>query len=207
MNKKNLSATAHLSKHDPVLRKLILKVKLGPLSTRKNHFQSLSNFVISQQLSVKAASTIQARFASLFGKSQSSFPTPEEVLKMPIEKMRTAGLSGAKARYIHNIASAIHLGLLDMQSLMIMSDEEVIRELTAIVGIGRWTAEMFLLFSLARPNVFSVTDAGLRGALKKWYAVDPVQQARAFKKLLDSWHPYASTASRYLWKSLELENL
>ena len=191
----------YLAKRDPVIKKLIKQIQLQPLKARRNHFESLISSVISQQLSVKAARTIKKRFVDLFGKK---FPVPAEVLAMSFERLRTSGLSGSKISYIKNIAETVESGAVDFKKLKKLSDEEIITELVKIKGIGRWSAEMFLIFSLNRPNVFSHGDLGLKNAVKKLYSIDPKLHSGKLNKLLDTWHPHASTASRYLWKSLEL---
>lgn len=184
-------ALAHLKK-DPVMAKLI--AKFGPLEVKSSGidpFTDLVDAIISQQLSVKAAATIFGRFKALLTK----YPfDPEEIIALDKEKIRACGVSYAKISYSKNIAEAVVSGVLDFQKFPSLLDQEIMSELVKIKGIGPWTAEMFLIFTLGREDVFSQGDLGLKNALKKLYpqGVDP-----------DTWTPYRSYACRYLWKSLD----
>lgn len=184
-------AHAHLAK-DPVMAKLIKKygeIEVVPSDT--DHFTDLIDTIISQQLSIKAASTIFGRFKSLL----KSFPfNPQEILDLDEELARASGVSYAKIRYSKNIARAVLDGSLHLPKFGSMSDEEIKAELIKIKGIGPWTAEMFLMFTLGRPDLFSSGDLGLKNAIAKLYpsGVDPL-----------SWKPYRTYACRYLWKSLD----
>ncbi len=195
---------SHLSKNDPVLARVIRLVKVKPLKPRKNHFQSLATSIVNQQLSGKAAKTILARFEALF--KGSGFPKLGQVLKITNAKMRDAGLSLQKISYIKGLAEAVNRGEIDCRKLIKLSDEEIIIQLTKIKGIGRWTAEMFLMFSLGRPDVFSHGDLGLRNAIKKLYNFKPHPKHKKLQKLLQAWHPYKTSASRHLWASLKLKD-
>lgn len=184
---------------DPVMQKLVREYP-------KPHFQDRSEFlmrqltesIISQQLSVKAADTIFERFVGLF--PNGDFPTPEMILSMDDEKIRSAGLSYAKIRYIKSVADAFLSDLLDIEKIRKQSDEEVISELTQIKGIGRWTAEMILISTLNRPDVFSVDDLGLRNAITRLYGIS---DRKEMLTLSETWKPYRSTACWYLWRSQE----
>ena len=174
-------------------------------------FQDLVESIISQQLSTKAANTIYSRFLELFGKNphkkrdgSTEFPTPEEILKMDTEKLRGAGMSYSKAGYVKNIAQAFKDGNLDVKKIEKMSDEEVIKELTKIKGVGKWTAEMILIFTLNRPDVFSLGDAGLKRAIKNLYKLEKEAE---ILELAAKWSPKRSLACWYLWKSLDNEPL
>ena len=191
-----------LSKKDPVLGVVIRQAKLQAAVPRKNHFQSLVASVISQQLSTKAADTIEQRFVDIFG---GKFPKPHQILRKTDVQLRKAGLSGSKVTYIKNIAEAVTSGSIKFKQLLKADDETVIAELTKIKGIGRWTAEMFLMFSLGRPDIFSHGDLGLKNAIKKLYKIDPTVHTKKYHKLIESWKPHRSIASRYLWKSLDSE--
>ncbi len=193
---------SHLAKADKILSKVIKQAKLKPIRPQRDHFYSLARSIVGQQLSGKAADTIFHRFVNLFG---GKFPRPRQILKMPDKKLRGAGLSFQKISYIKSLAGAVERGDLDFKKIKKMADEEVISELTKIKGIGRWTAEMFLMFSLARPNVFSAGDLGLRNGLKKLYNIDIKRHPRRLKKLLETWHPHKTLASRHLWASIDLE--
>lgn len=192
----------HLSKVDPVMAAVIKRAKVQPIKPKKNHFESLVVAIINQQLSSKAADTIENRFRMIFS---GRFPKPKDVLKTSDKKLRACGLSFQKISYIKNISRALEQGSLEFKRFPKLGDEEIIGELVKIKGIGRWTAEMFLMFSLGRPNIFSLGDLGLRNGLKKMYKIDAMQHHRKLKKLLDLWHPHKTVASRHLWASLRLD--
>lgn len=185
---------------DPILLKLYKKHKAPEFKNRsKQLFEDLVESIISQQLSLKAANTIYNRFLLLFN-DKNKFPTPDEILKIDTEKLRSAGMSYSKASYIKNIAKAFKEKQIDIKKIDKMSDDEVITELTKIKGIGRWTAEMTLIFTLSREDVFSVGDAGLRRAIKNLYNIE---NEKDILKLSEKWKPKRSLASWYLWRSLE----
>ncbi|HSA83832.1 MAG TPA: DNA-3-methyladenine glycosylase [Patescibacteria group bacterium] len=184
--------------NDPVLKKLVKKYPAPKFEDRSaNFFYELIESIISQQLSIKAADTIFARFQTLFGKK---FPTPTQVLALDDEKIRACGMSYAKVSYVKSVANAFVSELIDVAKIKKQSDEDVIAELTQIKGIGRWTAEMILIFTLKRPDVFSLGDLGLRNAITKLYGITDRKQMIA---LAETWKPYRSTACWYLWRSLE----
>ena len=185
---------------DPILKELVKKYGAPKgLEDRSEYLmQQLIESIISQQLSTKAATTIYNRFLELFKKS--AFPTPEEILKIDTEKLRGAGMSYSKASYIKNIALAFKEKQIDIKKIKKMNDEEVIKELTKIKGIGKWTAEMTLIFTLKRPDVFSLGDAGLKRAIKNLYKLEKEAE---ILKLAQSWKPNRSIACWYLWRSLE----
>jgi DNA-3-methyladenine glycosylase II len=184
---------------DTILNKLIKKYP-------KPHFEDRSGFlmreliesIVSQQLSVKAADTIFARFVGLFPDGE--FPTAEQILAMDDEIIRTAGLSFSKINYVKSVANAFVSDLIDIEKIRKQSDEEVITELTQIKGIGRWTAEMILIFTLKRPDVFSIGDLGLRNAITNLYGIT---DRKEMLRLSQNWSPQRSTACWYLWRSLE----
>lgn len=183
---------------DPILKQLIKKYPAPTFTDRSEFlFYELIESIISQQLSIKAADTIFGRFKQLFGKK---FPTPAQVLKMEDEKLRACGLSFAKISYVKSVANAFISDLIDVEKIRKQSDEEVIAELTQIKGVGRWTAEMILIFTLKRPDVFSIGDLGLRNAITKLYGITNHKEMLA---LSEKWKPYRSTACWYLWRSLE----
>jgi DNA-3-methyladenine glycosylase II len=153
--------------------------------------------IVSQQLSTKAAASIYRKFLQLFS---NGYPTAEEILQIPDEVLRGVGLSYQKISYVQSIATAFATQQIDQNKIKTMSDEEVIAELTKIKGVGRWTAEMILIFTLRRPDVFSIGDLGLRNAIIKLYGITDQQE---MLKLAESWSPYRSTACWYLWRSLE----
>lgn len=167
-------------------------------------FQDLVENIISQQLSDKAGATIIERFKAvvLGSKSSLAFPSAREILKVSDRKMRKSGMSFAKAGFIKGLAAEVAGGSLKLDRLSKMPDEDVISELTKIKGIGRWTAEMFLIFSLRRMDVFSSGDLGLRRAIEKLYKVK-FKKEKEYAGFAKRWSPYRSLASWYLWRSLE----
>lgn len=194
-----MSWSQSLTKTDPVMRTLVrqygAQVKL--IRPVANPFRELVESIISQQLSVKAADTIMRRFCGLY---RGPFPSPQRVRATPLGRMRSCGLSGSKAQYIHNVADAFIRGHLNRSHLLRMDDDQVRTTLIAIKGVGPWTAEMFLIFALGRPDVFSFGDVGLQNAIVRQYhrkATPPVMA-----RLARAWAPYRSYAARLLWKSL-----
>ncbi len=197
-------ALLHLSKRDKIMAGIVGRTKLKTLKPNGNNFQALTKAIISQQLSSEAAEAITKRFIALFGNG--SFPTPEQTLKASDQLLRTSGLSGSKIAYIKNVSSALKNRELNFHKLIQTTDEEIIQTLTKLKGIGRWTAEMFLIFSLDRPDVFSKGDSGLKKAVKKLYQIDVKRHHKKMKRLLALWKPHRSSASRLLWASLDKKN-
>jgi DNA-3-methyladenine glycosylase II len=197
-------AIAYLKAADPVLGIIIGQVDLRPRRRRASHFHYLVGSIISQQLSTKAADTIMTRFRALFPGRH--FPAPAEVAAVPMKKLRGVGLSNQKASYIKDLAGHIATGKISFKKLRRLDDEEVIVQLTAVRGIGRWTAEMFLMFALERPDIFSYGDLGLRNALKKLYKLRASPTPRQAEKITAAWRPHRTLASRYLWASLSLKD-
>ncbi|KKW46375.1 MAG: hypothetical protein A3A43_00110 [Candidatus Liptonbacteria bacterium RIFCSPLOWO2_01_FULL_56_20] len=191
---------AHLRRRDPVLRKVIDRIKLRTLGAREGHFKSLVEAIISQQLSGKAAATITKRFKELFPRK--SFPGPQDVLRMPRVKIRRAGLSAMKVSFLKDLSRRALNKSLDLRKIGQWSDEEVVAHLVRVRGIGRWTAEMFLMFSLRRDDVFSYGDLGLRNAMKKLYGLKSHPTEAQAEKISSKWKPYRTWGSRYLWASL-----
>lgn len=184
---------------DPILNKLHKKYGHHQFEDRSEKlYEELVESIIGQQLSGKAADTIFKRFLKLFGDNK--FPTPQKLLKTDVEKLRSAGMSYSKASYIKNIAEAFKTGDLDIKILRKLSDEDVKKELTKIKGVGNWTAEMTLIFTLKREDVFSLGDAGLRRAIKNLYKIE---KDADILKLAEKWKPKRSYACWYLWKSLD----
>ena len=185
---------------DPILNKLIKQY--GPSNNFKDRteflYEELVESIIGQQLSGKAADTIFKRFLALY--KNSGFPAPKVLLKTDTEKLRSAGMSYSKTSYIKNIAQAFVEKNLDINKLKKASDEEVIKTLTKIKGVGNWTAEMILIFTFKREDVFSLGDAGLRRAIKNLYKIE---KDADILKLSEGWRPKRSYACWYLWRSLE----
>ncbi len=185
---------------DPILQKVAVEFSvLAPVVLTENLFVDIVSSIVSQQLSVKAADTIWKRFELLFPHKK---VTEVALVGLSDQTIRDVGCSFPKIKYMKGLAQMIIDNELDLAGLVHMSDEEVISELTKVKGIGRWTAEMILIFSLARQDVFSIGDLGLRNAISNLYGVDR-DDLSAITKLSEAWSPNRSLACRYLWKSLD----
>lgn len=195
----NAKAIKHLRK-DKILGTILDKYTISSPKLSSNLFQDLLEAIVGQQLSGKAASTIFGRFLNLFPKEQ--IPKPEEILKLSEESLRSCGLSHQKASYLKSLSEEIKSGQLVLEELHILPDEAVVTALTKVKGIGPWTAEMFLIFSLGRLDTFSLGDLGLRTAVGRLYGVDRNDKIK-IEEISKKWSPYRSLASLYLWKSLE----
>ncbi|KAA3438357.1 DNA-3-methyladenine glycosylase family protein [Rufibacter hautae] len=196
------NAHASLFRQDPILYQLVLQASEIKISDASRPiYEALFSSVISQQLSVKAAATIKARFLALFPEN---YPDPGLVLSLSVEQMRAVGLSRQKIGYLQNIAEHKAAGKLEDDQLAHLPDEELITQLIEIKGIGRWTAEMILMFALHRPDVMPVDDLGIYNAMKRLYSLeDAHKKARAnMMKLSEPWRPHRTLACRYLWQSL-----
>ena len=195
-----------LMRRDPVMRELMRRYGACGLadSQHSDPYKALVNAIMSQQLSTKAAATIARRFDELFG---GKFPTPAQVIAMPEDRLRSVGLSGMKVSFIRDLAQRVHDGSLPLRAFDKMSDEDVVAELTKVKGIGRWTAEMFLMFRLHRPDVLPVGDLGIVNAIKKAYRLRKTPTPKRMMRIGEAWRPYRSVACWYLWASLENEPL
>lgn len=193
------NALRHLKK-DKILKSVIENFTVAPITPSPHLFRDLLESIVSQQLSIKAADTIFQRFLALFPGGE--MPQPTEILKIEDDRLRACGLSRQKASYLKSLSIEIVSGDLNLENLDALSDEEVIVALTRVKGIGRWTAEMFLIFTLGRPDIFSVGDLGLRNAVSRLYGVAR-EDLSIIEDLSRSWAPHRSLASRFLWKSLE----
>ena len=193
-------AAIRVLKKDPKLAKVIRIVGKYQISKSSNYFESLVEAIITQQLSGSAAKAIAKRFRSLYGKR---FPKPIDVIKTSDSKLRKTGLSKMKVEYIKELSKAIESKKLKMRSLSKLSDEVVIEQLTQIKGIGRWTAEMFLIFSLGRMDVLPVGDLGLRKGVQLYKSSKELPNEAEIEKLAEKWRPYRTVATWYLWKSLQ----
>jgi DNA-3-methyladenine glycosylase II len=192
-------AERQLADADPVMKRLIARHGRCPLAERNfEPFHMLANSIISQQLSTRAAATIKQRVGALVGVP---FQT-DKVLAVPLELLRGAGLSAAKARYIRELAARVCDGRLNFIELMAFDDEQLIEKLIESPGIGRWTAEMFLLFGLKRLDVLALGDAGLQRAARLLYGKKR-KSLTLLPRIAEAWRPYRSIASWYLWRSLE----
>jgi len=191
-------AKAHLARRDKVLRKLIRAYPDAELGMRGDAFQTLCRSIVGQQISVKAAQSIWARFGEAAGKMEAA-----RVAEMPVEVLRGCGLSGQKALYVKDLALHFHTGLVKPRRWARMDDEAIIEDLVRVKGIGRWSVEMFLIFHLMRPNVLPVDDLGLRRAMERAYNDgEPLTKAE-MRELGARWAPWCSVATWYLWRSLD----
>lgn len=195
-------ASKHLSSNDPVLQPVIAAHGTASFAPHKNYYSALGDSIIGQQLSVKAAATIKQRFRDLF---DGAFPTPEQILITPIVLLRSAGLSGAKARYIQDLAQHIIDGRITFKNLDAQSNEEIIAELTDVKGIGEWTVHMFLMFCMGRLDVLAAGDLGVRNGIRNLYGLEQAPTPKQVAKIAadNHWHPYESVACWYLWRSLD----
>jgi DNA-3-methyladenine glycosylase II len=159
----------------------------------------LVSAVVGQQLSAKAAATIRARLMEPYG---DRMPTPAELLEADEKDLRAAGLSGRKVEYVRDLARHVAEGELDLDALATMSDEEAISEITAVRGFGRWSAEMFLIFQLGRPDVLPVGDLGIRRAVERAYGLDALPDPDELEQIAEPWRPQRTLACLYLWESL-----
>lgn len=192
----------HFETTDKTLAAFIPNTPEFTIKKSTDPFFSLIESIISQQLSVKAGDAIVQRFLLLFPNNQLS---PERILSLPKQSLRNAGISWNKVSYIQNVALAVHDGSLNVAAFDTATDEEVIAELINIKGIGRWTAEMFLIFTLGREDVFSPGDVGLQNAIQKLYGFKNKPTFKQMEKISKKWKPYRSYACMILWKSLKNE--
>ncbi len=191
-------ACKHLMKKDRVMKRLIPQFVDATLQTRGDAFTTLARSIVGQQISVKAAQTVWERFAALPRNMK-----PDHVLKLKIDDMRAAGLSARKVDYLVDLAVHFHDEKLQEKTWSDMDDETIIAELIAIRGIGRWTAEMFLIFHLMRPNVLPLDDVGLiNGISRNYFSGDPVSRSDA-REVAEAWKPWCSVATWYIWRSLD----
>ena len=191
-------ACRHLTRKDRVMKRLIAQSDGACLQTRGDAFTTLARSIVGQQISVKAAQTVWDRFAVLPRKM-----TPANVLKLKVDDMRGAGLSARKVEYLVDLSLHFDSGAIQVDAWEAMDDEDIITDLVAIRGIGRWTAEMFLIFHLMRPNVLPLDDVGLiTGISKNYFSGDSVSRSDA-REVAGAWTPYCSVATWYIWRSLD----
>jgi len=194
-------ACRHLAKRDRVMRKLIPSYGDARLQSRGDAFSTLARSIVGQQISVKAAQSVWERFAALVPGARGM--QPASVLALDATNMREVGLSGRKVEYLKDLARHFDAGTVHVRQWQQMDDEAIIEELVAIRGIGRWTAEMFLIFHLMRPNVMPLDDIGLlKGISVNYFSGEPVSRAEA-RELGDAWSPFRSVATWYIWRSLD----
>ena len=193
---------AHFDRHDPQMAKVIRAVGPFKLKRNKNYFQVLCESIIAQQISTKAARAITKRFKKLFdGHSL----IPEKVLSLETDRLRGAGLSKQKISYLKDLSKHFFEKSIQPHRLPYLSNEDIILQLTAVHGIGRWTAEMFLIFSLNRLDVLPVDDLGFRSAVKNIYNLKDIPPTRKIRQLAKPWNPYETIATWYCWRTLEAE--
>ena len=193
-------AILHLKKADPVLALLIERVGRYGIQYREPNFETLVRSIVYQQLSGRVAAVIFGRLSAL---APGGKLTPEAILKLTPARMRKAGLSKQKTAYIRDLARKTARGALKFETLTEMADHEVIEHLTQVKGIGVWTAHMFLLFALQRPDVLPTGDLGIRMAIRKAYGLDELPHPKHIEEIALRWRPYCSVATWYLWRSLE----
>lgn len=196
------AAARHLRRADPVMRSIVKAV--GPCAlkpgARGDNFTTICRAIVGQQLSAKAAETIWQRLCALHPNGRKL--QPQAIVEAADDALRATGLSTAKVVYVKDLATRVTSGALAINRLSRMNDDRIISELTAVKGIGRWTAEMFLIFKLGRPDVWPVDDLAIRNAVKRAYGLEPTKDNMA--AVAEPWRPWRSVASWYLWRSLAL---
>ena len=193
-------AILHLKKSDPVLASVIERVGPYRIEYREPVFETLVRSIVYQQLSGRVAAVIWNRLIGLVPRRRL---TPQAILKLTTEQMRTAGLSGQKVAYIRDLAEHTKSRRLNFASIADLPDEGVIDHLTKVKGIGVWTAHMFLIFALRRPDVLPTGDLGVRLAIQKAYELEELPKPKQIEDLAATWRPYCSVATWYLWRSLD----
>ncbi len=191
-------AKRHLAKKDKVIRKLIKAHPDASLRTRGDAFQTLARAIVGQQISVKAAQSVWNRFAECAGTV-----TPAGVVGLADASMRACGLSGSKVAYIKDLAGHFHTGTLKPRRWVRMADEAIIEELVQVKGIGRWSAEMYLLFHMMRPDILPVGDLGLQRAMERQYNGGDALTKDEMREIGKVWSPWSTVATWYLWRSLD----
>ena len=195
-------ACRHLARRDRVMKKLIPRFGQARLNSRGDAFTTLARSIVGQQISVKAAQSVWDRFVATVGSPAAHLP-PTAVQRLDTTTMREAGLSARKCEYLQDLASHFAERQAPEADWLAMDDEAVIGELVAIRGIGRWTAEMFLIFHLMRPNVMPMDDLGLlKGISLNYFSGEPVSRAEA-REVGEAWAPFRSVATWYIWRSLD----
>jgi DNA-3-methyladenine glycosylase II len=202
LDSKLRQAEKYLITHDKKLAPIIKSVGPCQIKPHKDHYGQLVGSIVGQQLSVKAAAAIRQRLIDLFG---GKMPTPEQLIKVDGQKLRDIGFSWSKVGYVKDLAEHIIDGRLDLEHISTMPNDQLIEQLTAVKGIGEWSAHMFMLFGLGRLDILPVGDLGIRKAVQNIYKLkelpDPERMITVANK--NHWHPYESVASWYLWQSLK----
>ncbi len=199
------AARLHLQKSDPTMKKIIKKV--GPFTgkTTRNRFAALVKSIVSQQISTAAARTILGRLheAVVENPGPTFSVSPEDFAGMTADQLRAAGLSKQKATYVFDLAEKVNDGTVDLKNIHRLNDEQAIEALVCVKGIGRWTAQMFLMFCLGRLDILPADDLGIKNGVKRAYGLEELPTPKEVNEIGEVWHPYASVASWYLWRSLE----
>ena len=198
--KKWQQALSALSRQDPLLRTLIRAHGGGRLRRRRDPFVALSRSIIGQQLSVKAAQSIWSRLVDMAGSID-----PETIAASGVAQLRECGLSANKSAYVMELAARFRDGSIDTAKWRRLADEQVIQELTRLKGVGRWTAEMFLIFHMLRPNVLPLDDAGLQRAMRLHYGQGKALSKAGMRDIAQHWHPWCSVATWLMWRSLDAD--
>jgi len=201
MDDRATAARAHLCAADPVLAAMLVHAGPYGLEPSGRHFHALVSSIVSQQISTRAAAAIMARVEALYGSADDV--SAAATLELDPLRLRAAGLSSVKVGYMLDLAARVDDGRLDLAHVASMGDDDVIAALVSVKGIGRWTADMFLMFSLGRMDVFPVGDLGLRAAVQRHYNLDVLPDAKTLHAIGASWSPYRSVATWYLWQSLK----
>ncbi len=195
-------AIEHFKITDPILHQTSLSILPFELAVHPDPFYRLTRSIVGQQLSVKAAATIFSRFENLF---KNKFVNPNDLLKISDEKLREVGLSKQKTSYLKDLSEKVTKRELELNKFNEIDSEVIIEELVKVKGIGRWTAEMFLMFSLGRPDIFSYGDLGLQNAIMKVYKLKKKPTVKQMEKLSKKWSPFRTYAAMTLWRSLSNE--
>lgn len=193
---------AHFRKRDPVMAQAIKRVGPFTLKANRDRFGMLVRSIISQQISTSAARSILARVTALMGEGGIN---AERLAQLSPDELRQAGVSPQKIGYLLDLSAKVAEGTVRLERMARFADERVIEELTQVKGIGRWTAQMFLIFSLGRPDVFPYDDLGVRSAIKRLYGLDELPDKQTSLSIGSRWSPFSSVASWYCWRVLELE--
>lgn len=196
-------AINHLKRSDPVMRGIIERIGACRMEYGEPTFHHLAESIVYQQLNGKAAETIFKRFTDVAG----SPVTPKGILKLSEQQMRAVGLSKQKSSYLRDLAAKTESGLLDFAKLQTMEEIAVIEHLTQVKGVGVWTAHMFLMFTMRRPDVLPTGDYGIQMAMKKHYRKRKLPKPKDMEKIAKAWSPYRSVACWYLWRSLDIKTV
>lgn len=199
------TAATYLSKADPALAPIIAQHGICTIEPHSNYYHQLINSIIGQQLSVKAARSIRTKFYALFDGDE--LPTPEAILEKSVEELRAVGFSYAKARYVQDLALHVLDGRLSFSTIDQLNNQEVTTKLTAVKGVGEWTAHMFMMFSMGRLDILPVGDLGIKNGIKQLYDQDLAPSPDKIREIAiqNNWHPYESVACWYVWRSLDNE--